>query len=198
MGKDNAKEKNESEVPGAEPANKEAETGKQTLDTLKTMLEVQEKEAKENYNQFLRALADLDNYKKRMAKEKSEFFWSAVVAVLEEMLPVADSLEKALAVPKDSAGYGDHLHKGLEITLKQFQKALEKFGVKSQDTAGKPFDPHFHEAIGHKDTDDLEPEMVAEEMQKGYLIEGKVLRPAKVRVSKPCKKDNIQNQKLDT
>jgi len=183
-------EKQEQEKEQPQPT---AEGGQEeTVESLKARLAAKEKESQEHYGQLLRSLADLDNYKKRAAKDRAELIKAAVVPVFLEILPVLDNLERALAAAKTGGKETDRetLIKGVEITLVQFKKTLEKLGVQPLETAGKAFDPYFHEALTHVETEEHAPDSVAEEVQKGYLLEGKVLRPAVVKVAKKPEKSS--------
>jgi molecular chaperone GrpE len=135
--------------------------------------------ADDNYNKFLLAMADFENYKKRMQRDIESIVTSHRRSLLERFLPVLDNLERAL-----SAGGGDGLRPGIEQTLKGFEAILAGEGVKSIDVKGKPFDPHIAEAISTSSDQDVPDDTVVEVAQKGYTIGGELLRPARVIVSK--------------
>jgi molecular chaperone GrpE len=158
------------------------------IEELKKKLEEKEKETKENYDRFLRQAADLDNYKKRVAKEKEEWTKFANEDLIKAILPFIDNLERAVnhAVKVEDAGV---LIEGVRLTIQQLLQALNKFGLSSFESQGKPFDPALHEAILVVSSDQYEPNQVVEEFQKGYLLNDRLIRPATVSVSKPPEKE---------
>jgi len=145
-------------------------------------------EAAKNYDLYVRARADLENYRKRAQKEKEDLARFANENLIREVLPVLDNLERAL----DHAGSDDAdmkgLREGVQMTVSQFQKALEKFGVSALVSVGKPFDPAHHEAMGQMETTEQPSNMVAKELQRGYLLHDRLLRPALVMVTKAVDK----------
>lgn len=132
-------------------------------------------------NKYLRALADLENYKKRAALEKDEIFKFSNENLIRELLPALDSFAKAIDLSR--TGPSDDVIKGIALVKKQIEDALAKFGVEQVKAIGEKYDPNFHEAIMMKDSDG-EPGRVIAEMQKGYILNGRLLRPAMVIVSK--------------
>lgn len=154
---------------------------------LETVLEAKEKESKENYDRLLRVTAEFENYKKRMAREMDDFRKYANQSLIKEMLSVVDHIE--LALQAASAGGPDNkMSEGLTLTLKELLRILEKFNVTPFDAVGKPFNPEFHEAILREATDDFSETTVVREMQKGYMINQRLLRPALVAVAVPKEK----------
>jgi molecular chaperone GrpE len=148
--------------------------------------EVTEKtEIEELKNKYLRALADFENYKKRMNLEKDEMVRYSYSLLAFELLPVIDGFARALDFAKKSGD--DDLIKGIALIKKQIEDVLIKFGVKQIESLGKPYDPNLHEAILMKESD-KEPGIVLEEMQKGYTMHERLLRPAMVIVSKSKEK----------
>ena len=158
------------------------------VEELKKRLEDKEKEAKENYERLLRTAADLENYKKRAAKEKEDWTKFANEDLIRAILPFIDNLERAVnhAQKIDDTGV---LVEGVQLTIQQLLQALNKFGLSSFESVGKPFDPAVHEAMLVVETDKHEPNQVVEEFQKGYLLNDRLLRPATVSVSKPPEKE---------
>ncbi|NQT29704.1 MAG: nucleotide exchange factor GrpE [Candidatus Saganbacteria bacterium] len=143
---------------------------------------------KEQRNKLLRALADFDNYKKRVALEKQQFLQYANEMLVTELLPIIDNFARAMdAAQKVEAG--DEMTKGLALIKKQLEDVLRKHGVEEINALGKPFDPNFHEAILQKE-DDGPAGINIEEVQKGYKLNGKVIRPSMVIVSKDKSKSN--------
>jgi molecular chaperone GrpE len=158
------------------------------IEELKKKLEEKEKEVKEHYDRLLRVAADFDNYKKRAVREKEEWTKFSNEDLIKAMLPFIDNLERAVnhAEKVEDAGV---LIEGVRLTIQQLLQALNKFGLSSFESLGKPFDPAMHEAIFLVATDQHEPNQVVEEFQKGYLLNNRLLRPATVSVSKPLEKE---------
>jgi molecular chaperone GrpE len=138
------------------------------------------------YDRLLRKQAEFDNYKKRVEREKSEFMQFASADLIKELLNALDSFELAL---KNAAAKPDaqSILRGSELIYKQIQDTLTRFGLKPIEAKGKTFDPHFHQAVATQPTDEVEENTVIEEMRKGYLLNGRLLRPAMVSVA--AKKD---------
>ena len=167
------------------PDEKKSEGGENKgIEGLKKQLEEKEKEAMENYERLLRMAADLENYKKRAAKEKEEWVKFANEDLLKTILPFVDNLERAVN-HSEKAQEMKSLVEGVKLTLQQFIQTLNKFGVTSFETVGKPFDPAIHEAMLVVETDEEKPDHVMQEFQKGYLLNDRLLRPATVSVSRP-------------
>jgi molecular chaperone GrpE len=158
------------------------------LKKLLELLEEKEKEAKEYYDRLLRVAADFDNYKKRAAKEKEEWSKFANEDLIRAILPFIDNLERAVNHAEKVMDTGV-LIEGVRLTIQQLLQTLNKFGVSSFESVGKPFDPAKHEAMLVVETDQHEPNQVLEEFQKGYFLNDRLLRPATVSVSKPPKEE---------
>ena len=152
---------------------------------LEAKLEAKEKEAVETYDRLLRASAEFDNYKKRSAREMEEFRKFANQSLIKEMLSVVDNLELAMNSTNDHKAIDKDLLQGLEMTHKEILKVFEKFNVKPIDAEGKPFDPTFHEAVMQEETNDSPKNTVINELQRGYMIHDRLLRPSMVVVAKP-------------
>ncbi len=167
---------------------KQKEDKEKEVEELKKKLEDKEKEAKENYERLLRTAADLENYKKRAAKEKEDWTKFANEDLLRVILPFIDNLERAANHAQKVVDTGV-LIEGVRLTLQQLLQTLNKFGLSSFESIGKPFDPAVHEAMLAVETDNHEPNQVIEEFQKGYLLNDRLLRPATVSVSKPPEKE---------
>jgi len=132
---------------------------------------------------YLLTYADLENYKKRAAKERQELVQMTSENLLRELLDVKDHLERALEHAKEATDIKP-LWDGVELTLNQMRQYLEKFGVSEIQSLGEPFDPARHEAVQEKEGGDFQPGAVVEEYQKGYSYQGRLLRPARVAVAK--------------
>jgi molecular chaperone GrpE len=133
---------------------------------------------------LLRLQAEFDNYKKRMAREKTEFLKFATESLLLEFLPALDNLERAVASARAKSANPEAVADGIEMIVRLFRSTLERAGVKPMEAAGHPFDPGLHQAIAQVETADGPENLVVEEVQKGYLLEGRVLRAAMVKVSR--------------
>ena len=164
---------------------KEAKTD--PADPIKEMearLETAEQEAKENYDRFLRLSAEFENYKKRSEREINEFRKYANESLIKEILSVADNLERALDSSRNNKQADTGLVEGVDMTLKEILNIFEKFSVKSVESLGKPFNPAFHQAVMQEETDDHLENTVINEIQKGYMMHDRLIRPAMVVVSK--------------
>lgn len=161
------------------------------IDIMKE-LEAAKQEAGENYDRFLRAVAELDNYKKRMTREMDGLRKFATESIIKQLLPVVDSLERAIESEKTTNGSEKPpeesykgLVKGVGMTLSEILKIFEKFGVQPLRSVGETFNPQFHEAIMQEETEDGPHNIVLREYHKGYMMHDRLLRPAMVVVSKP-------------
>ncbi|MDF2963985.1 MAG: co-chaperone GrpE [Paenibacillus sp.] len=140
------------------------------------------KESEENYQRFLRAQADFDNFRRRTRQEKEEFAKYASLKVIEQLLPVVDNLERALNAGREGKDY-EALLKGVEMISRQLDQTLANEGLQAMEAVGQPFNPEFHQAIMQVESEQYEEGIVVEEIQKGYMLKDKVLRPAMVKVS---------------
>ncbi|WP_407307192.1 nucleotide exchange factor GrpE [Desulfosporosinus sp. SB140] len=149
-------------------------------------LEAELKQAKEKsdetYDQLLRLQADFDNFRKRTLKEKTELIKYASEHLVSEMLPVLDNFERAVSSAQNNPDFSA-FSQGVEMILRQLQTALSKEGLKAMEAVGQPFDPNLHEAVLRVESDEHEENTVVEELQKGYYLKEKVLRPCMVKVS---------------
>lgn len=166
-------------------------------EALGALLEAARNEARENYERLLRVSAEFDNYKKRAAREVQEYRRFANESLLQELLPIIDNLERALAVPADAQNEKG-LREGLDLTLKQTHKLLERFGVSAIEAEGKPFDPAYHQAMMQEPSDKVPENTVLRQMQKGYAINDRLLRPAMVVVAKAAAKGGETPPDADT
>lgn len=141
-----------------------------------------EEELAELREKYLRLYAEFENYKKRVQREKEELIKYGNEALLYELLNVLDNLEMALKHSGENVSEG--LIKGVEMTLREFQRITEKFGLVPIDALGKPFDPAIHHAMSQVERNDVEDKTVVEEFRKGYMYGDKVLRASLVAVSK--------------
>jgi molecular chaperone GrpE len=162
------------------------------LDNLRQELAAKELEAKANYDRFLRQVAELDNFKKRSAREREEVARFANEALIKDLLPVVDNLERAIA-HASGGGNGKPLVEGVEMVLKGLLDVLAKHGVTQISAVGQPFDPSKHEAMAQVEDESHEPNSVVEELHKGYTLRDRLLRPALVSVAKSTKTREKKN-----
>lgn len=133
-------------------------------------------------NRLLRVQADYDNFKKRTIKEKEELAKYATAKLVESLLNAVDNFERALQASNESRNY-DSLIQGVEMVYRQLGDALAKEGLAPIEAIGQPFNPEFHQAVMQVETDQYESGYVVEELQKGYIFKGKVIRPSMVKVN---------------
>lgn len=144
----------------------------------------QQPETAENLrDKLLRLGAEFENYKKRVQREREDFMKYAGEVFVFELLHIVDNFERAFQAADNTQDF-KVLHKGVEMILKETQAFLKTKGVKKMEVIDKEFDPHKHEAIEHVARDDKPENIIVEELQAGYELNGKVIRPAKVKVSK--------------
>lgn len=164
------------EVVSGDPSGGTAEVSE-----LLARIEKLEAEKKENWEKVLRTAADLENLRKRQRRELEDTKHETKTRVLREMLPVADNLERALAV---STGEVDAVLDGVRLVQRQFLQALERLEVVPIEAEGQPFDPNLHEAISQQETDAHPPGTVMSVLQRGYKASDRLLRPSLVVVAK--------------
>jgi len=161
---------------------------------LAEKLKLKEQEARENYDRLLRVSAEFDNYKKRASRDMEEFRKYSNQALIKEMLSVVDNLELAMNSTNGHKAIDKGLLDGLAMTHKEILKVFEKFNVKPISAKGQPFDPTFHEAVMQEQTDEFPANTIINELQKGYLIHDRLLRPSMVVVaSAKDKKDDTNH-----
>ena len=156
---------------------------KEKKSDLATRLKEKEKEAQENYDRYLRLSAELENFKKRMEKEKGETYKFANENLLKDLLPVLDNLERALEHGRDSEN-PKALLEGVELTYKSFWAVLEKYGISRVEALGEAFDPQHHEAVMVQEDAQRPAGEVISQLQIGYRLHNRLVRPAMVVVSK--------------
>jgi molecular chaperone GrpE len=170
------------ETTGAQASHGESKASDQadTMPSLEQLLRKAELDAEEHRDAWLRAKADAENIRKRAQIDIANAHKYAIENFSIELLPVMDSLDAALAVKNATV---ESFKSGMELTHKQLSTAFEKFNIKVIDPQGEKFDPHLHQAIATADSD-LPPNTVVQVMQKGYVLNDRVIRPAMVTVSK--------------
>jgi molecular chaperone GrpE len=128
---------------------------------------------------LVRRQAEFDNYRKRSERERADYVQYAAMDLIRELLPVLDDFERALKVEAPNSDYA----KGVEMIYSRMFETMKKLGLEPIDSAGKPFDPHVHQAIERVETSDAEDNTVLGEFQRGYSFKGRLLRPAMVKVA---------------
>jgi molecular chaperone GrpE len=173
-----------SDSAGAVPA--AADLGAVTPEALENA----KKEAAENYNRYLRAVADLENFRRRTVREKDELRQYAASGVLEDLLPVVDNLSLAIAAAKQPNADLKNLTGGVEMVLSQLKTALSSHGLKEINPGGQPFDANLHESISAQPHAEIAEGSVTSVVRPGFSLNGRLLRPASVVVSSgPAKED---------
>jgi len=164
---------NEEEIP----------LGEMTKDQLIEKISEVQASADTNMDNYLRSQAEMENMKKRFQKDKQDLIKYGNETLTKQLLPVADNLEKALDHSEDENSI-EALREGVDLTLKGLMNVLEKAGVEVVEAVGAPFDPNFHEAVSEQEDDRAAPGTVLKELQKGYLLNQRLVRPAMVIINK--------------
>ncbi len=171
----------EHELPAAdETESQQSATGKATPESRVSEVEKLRAERDTLLDRLARMQAEFENARKRSAKEQQDFRDYALVDTIKTLLPVLDSFERALQTSPEKSEF----HVGVELIHKQLQDALAKIGVRPIPAKGEQFDPRYHEAIEMVDTEDAEDHQVLDELQRGYKLKDRLLRPAMVRVAR--------------
>ena len=165
---------------GPEKVVKKAE--EMTKQELLIKLTDTQEEAENNYDLYMRTYAEMENIKKRGIKEREGLAKYANESIIKEILPVIDNLDKAISHAQNDEN-SSALVEGLELTRDGLMKALQKAGLKEVEALGKPFDPNFHESVSQQIDDTVAPGHVVMELQKGYLLNGRLVRPSMVVIS---------------
>ncbi|MDP4856851.1 MAG: nucleotide exchange factor GrpE [Desulfobacterales bacterium] len=181
---------NENREPKIEPVDTAQSPESEVVKDLRSKLEAKTGEAEENFDRLLRVSAEFENYKKRTAREMVDFQKYANQSLLRELLPIIDNLELAIKAAAEAADSTDTcLLDGVELTRKEILKVFENFHVEPIEALGKPFDPNFHEAVMREESDEHPENTVVNELQKGYLMHDRLLRPSMVVVAMPKNKE---------
>ena len=164
----------------AEAENQQAELD---VETLQALLEKEKEQSQANRDAALRAQAEMENLRKRTTRDIENAHKYALEKFVNELLPILDSMTLGMNAA-ESAENVDELREGMDLTLKMFISALEKFGVQTIDPQGEKFNPEQHEAISMQEIEGTESNTVVSVMQKGYELNGRLVRPAMVVVAK--------------
>lgn len=163
----------EQEIPVTESADEAA--GSAELEKLQAELQEQQQRT-------LRVQADFDNFRRRTQKEKEDLGKYASSKLITELLPVIDNFERALQASEENPEF-ESFSKGVNMIFRQLESVLATEGLSAMKSVGEPFNPEYHQAIMQVESDEFEEGIVVEEVQKGYMLKDKVLRPAMVKVS---------------
>jgi molecular chaperone GrpE len=178
----------ETEAAEAVTANEQTEAGSDTAEPTteqvvsKDELDRAQAHAEEQTQRLLRAQADFDNFRRRTQKEKEDLAKYASAQLITERIPVIDNFERAMATKPDHPEL-ESFSKGVDMIFRQMSDVLKNAGLTTMETVGQPFNPEFHQAVMQVESDEYEEGTVVEELQKGYVLKDKVLRPAMVKVS---------------
>jgi molecular chaperone GrpE len=180
---------NESPMPeetaGGAVAGAAADTGEELSGEQIEELKAKAAKADENWDKYVRAVADLDNYKKRAARERSDAVKYANEALIEKLLPIVDNFEAALAAANSPQGGSvDSLKTGIQMIFTQMKNFLSESGVEEIDALNKSFDPNLHEAVSQQAVEGVPEGQVVQQMRKGYRYRERLIRPAMVVVAK--------------
>ncbi|MFO7954078.1 nucleotide exchange factor GrpE [Thioalkalivibrio sp.] len=173
-----------------EEAGETADAGNAGADATEDRLQELEALAEERRDQVLRAQAELENQRRRFERELENAHKYAMEKFASEMLEVSDSLEMGLKAARETQDV-ERIIEGAELTLKNLNKVFEKFGIQAEDPTGQRFDPERHQAMSMQEDPENPPNTVVATMQKGFLLQGRVLRPAMVVVSRAPTSPNI-------
>lgn len=152
------------------------------LDALRSERDARAREAAEAQERYLRTLADFENFRRRIGREREDWRRKAQEELLQEILPALDNFDRALAAPP-APGADPAFRTGVELIHRDFLAALERLGVRPFTAIGQPFDPMRHEAVGRVERADVDDQTVVSEALRGYLFQERVLRPARVVVA---------------
>ncbi len=179
----------------------ESEEESDPLKDAEEKLQAAKEEAKESHDRSLRISAEFENYKKRSLREMSDFRKFANEALIRDFLTVVDNLERAILSSEENSNDNSGVAQGVNMTLKEILKIFKKFNVQPVESDGKPFDPSFHQAMMQEESADHPENTVIKELQKGYKLHDRLLRPAMVVVSKAkatdTKKDKSKKKKKE-
>jgi molecular chaperone GrpE len=151
---------------------------------LNAELEQAHKKAEEAFDKFMRTQAEMDNLRKRTERDIANAHKFALEKFVKELLPVMDSIEQGLSIAVNNGEGMAAMREGMELTYKMLLSTLTKFGVEQLDPVDKPYDPHQHEAMSMVEVPNVAPNMVLQVIQKGYTLHGRLVRPARVIISR--------------
>ena len=192
MEKGESLKKNDRVLTGKDKNDKTKKLKDKTRQELLKKIKEIEEESEKNYNLYTRTYAEMENIKKSGKKEREDLAKYANESLIKDILPVIDNLEKAISHAKEGST-SSGLLEGVELTLDLMKKTLKKTGIKEIVAEGKLFDPNFHEAILQQEDNETKPGHIIKEFQKGYLLNGRLIRPSMVIVAQGNKekKENL-------
>lgn len=155
------------------------ENDEATFDTIKKELEAQKELLQQSEDHYKRLQADFANFRRRNEKEREELSSVVLQGLIKDLLPIIDNFERALAVEGTA---GTPLHDGISMVYNQLMESLKKNGLEVIKAAGEKFDPNFHQAVMRVQDPEKEDDTIKEEFQKGYMVQGRVIRPSMVKV----------------
>ena len=155
------------------------ENDEATFDTIKKELEAQKELLQQSEDHYKRLQADFANFRRRNEKEREELSSVVLQGLIKDLLPIIDNFERALAVERAA---GTPLHDGISMVYNQLMESLKKNGLEVIKAAGEKFDPNFHQAVMRVQDPEKEDDTIEEEFQKGYMVQGRVIRPSMVKV----------------
>jgi molecular chaperone GrpE len=158
------------------------EEAKSEIELLQEQLQQKSEEAKKYYDQYLRSLAETENLRKRSQREKEEYLKFAQLSIIKKLLPIIDDLNRGMEAANAAHDF-EGLKKGVEITARNLLDLLRQEGVQEIDCVGKPFDPQYHEPLMVVSSDEHPENTIIEELNKGYIMHDRVIRPSLVKVS---------------
>jgi molecular chaperone GrpE len=173
--------KDEARLEDAHKDEEKLDSPEKNADSLEAQLEAAQAKAAENWDQFIRAKAEMDNLRRRSAKDLENAHKYGIEKFVTELLPVMDSMSLGLAVEDASA---ESLREGMELTMNMLVKMMENLGIEEVDPLNEKFDAEKHQAMSMQPNADVEPNTVIAVMQKGYSLNERLIRPAMVMVSK--------------
>jgi molecular chaperone GrpE len=163
-------------------ATEPSQASKPEVPVQEDLLAAAKKEAVANYDRYTRAVADLENYRKRIIREKDELRQFAAAGVVEDIIPILDTLGLGIAAARQQTDVKP-IVEGINLVLEQFKGTLAKHGLKEINPEGQVFDPNLHDCISHQPSADVPEEQVSQVVRLGYSLNGRLLRPASVVVS---------------
>lgn len=160
----------------------EQDTMESDIGELEQEIETLKKSVEETQNSYLRVLADFDNFRKRQREETARLTSCAREDIIRQLLPLIDNFDRTLQAAESEHSY-ESLVEGVTLTLRQVREMLQREGLEQIEAVGQEFNPEFHEALMRVETDDYPDNTIIDELEKGYTLNGRVIRPARVRVA---------------
>lgn len=179
---DAGEQERDDEASEPERAEPEVDRLAEHIAALQAELEQLKTDAAESHDRYLRAIADFDNFRKRQREETARRVSLAREELLLKVLPIIDNFERAVQAAEAQHSY-DSLVEGVSLTLRQMQEMLAREGVRPIEAVGEQFNPELHEAMMRVETDEYPENTIVDELERGYTIDGRVLRPSRVRVA---------------